>query len=161
MRTLIVLALQDMVISMISKLATLALASSVIMMHVPVAQATTSTTSGVASQPSQTVKVSLFPGEKCVGPNIKYSSNLTSLNSCDTCCQELDDYLSVLIEDPIGETKCFFWVVHGCHGIHQGVFISDLNLPDSSTCHGIVNSTAQVIKSVRCLRGTCPPPPKG
>ena len=155
---------------MISKLATLALASSVIMMYVPVAQgratrttppgwtaASTSLSAADSAEAAelQTVIVSFFLGERCVGPSIQYSpSSLTSSDSCDTSCQDLDDYLSVSIVDPLLKTTCYIWQVPGCAGNYSLVARSSNS--SAKTCTMSSNSTEAVMQSAWCYRGTCP-----
>ena len=134
-----------MVISMISKLATLALASSVIMMHMPVAQAALD-----SPLHPPAFNVSFFHGEECIGPNIQYSSSLDTPDSCDTSCQDLGDYLSVSIMDSTLGTTCYLWQVPGCAGNYTGVARSSYPKSQCTT------NTGFMIQSVWCYRGTCP-----
>ena len=136
--------------SIISKLATLVLASSVMAIRINDGNTPGPRPDNSENPAKETAKseVLFFEIPLCSGTNTPYSSSLVP-DGCHTECQELvDNYHSVSIVDSSDETSCYLWQVPGCSGNYTGLARSS---PQCTTA----NSMEIFIRSAWCYRGTC------
>ena len=136
-----------MVISMISKLATLALALS----HGVMAGSDPFYPNMVKNS-----SVAFFPDMNCASSAIAYWSPLSPPHGCDTSCQDLDNYLSIAVVDPWDETTCYLWEVPGFSGNYSAIARGTFPEPQCSLSISNITLQVGVIRSAWCYRGICP-----